>query len=71
MSMTTDKFSASHLNRMFLSKLPMDELELKRKLLHEALNDAKNSNDSAAVQYLNKWLEEVQGAIQIQDWTRD
>jgi hypothetical protein len=69
--MTTDKFSASHLNRMFLSKLPMDELELKRKLLHEALNDAKNSNDSAAVQYLNKWLEEVQGAIQIQDWTRD
>lgn len=34
-------------------------------LLHEGLKEAKNNNDVDAIHYLNKWLEEVQGAIEI------
>ncbi len=63
--MTTDKLSTNHLNRIFLSKLPLSELELKMDLLHEGLKEAKNNNDVDAIHYLNKWLEEVQGAIEI------
>lgn len=62
-----EKSKTNHLNRQYLSLLPFIELEQKKDMLQKGMQEAKQCGDTSALIYLYRWMDEVEGAIELKN----